>query len=301
MILVCGEALIDFLPTDNHSDNPLDFSGHPGGSPFNTAVGIARQNVASGFFGAVSTDFFGQILRDFLTREHVDTSFLRPNNHPTMLTFVHTDSNDTPHYTFIGEQTADRMLMIDDLPESLPKHVDCLAFGSFSLAVSPCAQAYEALIRREYRQRVIALDPNIRLNLIPDLPRYRTQLESLLTYVTIAKASREDLTILYGTDTSIETIAHHWRQQGPKLVVITDGENGAYTLFNGCWKHYPGKPVSVVDTVGAGDTFQASLLAGLSIAGRLSPDGMKRLTDVQLSSYFMCQSVSVCFSLSARY
>lgn len=280
MILVCGEALIDFFPAG--SDNSLDFRGKPGGSPFNVAVGAARQNVHTSFLSVLSTDIFGQMLRRFLIDEKVDLSLARESDHPTTLAFVQTGPDGVPQYAFIGEQAADRILTEDMLPDTLSDDIRALSFGSFSLAVEPCGTAYEALMRREQGHRVIALDPNVREHLIPDQRAYRERLDRLLQMASIIKVSTEDLTVLYQSE-SPEDIARRWQATGPTVIIVTDGSNGAYTLLNDTWTHYSGERVTVADTVGAGDTFQASLLAGLALTGQLDLVSLRNMTQDRLA------------------
>ncbi len=281
MILVCGEALIDFFPSDK-AGAVLDFSGRFGGSPFNVAFGIARLGVPSAFLSSLSTDFFGQALKSFLESEKVDLSFVRYCDRSTTLAFVKTGPDGSPNYAFLGENAADRMLTTDNLPPTLPDSISALSFGSFSLAVEPCGNAYEALMAREAGRRVIALDPNIRARLIADMDVYRERLVRMLKTATIVKVSTEDLQALYGSRSPVE-IAREWSAYGPVLIVVTDGPNGAYALLKNEWIAFPGQVVDVVDTVGAGDTFQAALLSGLYTRKILALPALEDLTRDQVA------------------
>ena len=276
MILVCGEALIDFFPS-NSADAVLDFSGRFGGSPFNVAFGIARLGVPSAFLSSLSTDFFGQALKSFLENEKVDLSFVRYSEQSTTLAFVKTGPDGSPNYAFLGENAADRLLTKDNLPPTLPDSITALSFGSFSLAVEPCGTAYEALMAREAGRRVVALDPNIRARLIADMTVYRERLRRMLNSAAIVKVSTEDLQALYGSRSPLE-IAKEWSGFGPALIVVTDGPNGAHALIDGDWITFPGQAVDVIDTVGAGDTFQAAMLSGLYTRGLLTLANLKTLT-----------------------
>lgn len=280
MILVCGEALIDFFPAGPGTS--LDFRGKPGGSPFNVAVGIARQNVPASFLSVLSTDMFGQTLRRFLIDENVDLSLAGESDRPTTLAFVQTGPEGVPQYAFIGEQAADRALTEDMLPATLSENIRALSFGSFSLAVEPCGTAYQALMRREQGRRVIALDPNVREHLIADQRAYRQRLDSLLRMASIIKVSTEDLSVLHASE-SPEDVARRWQAMGPSVIIVTDGSNGAFTLLNGTWTHFSGERVTVADTVGAGDTFQASLLAGLAVTGQLDLEALRTMTQDRLA------------------
>ncbi len=282
MILVCGEALIDFFPSRGPASTPLSFEGKFGGSPFNVAFGITRMGIPSAFFSCLSTDLFGTALKEFLVKEGVDLSLSHESELPTTLAFVQLDANGSPQYAFNNENAADRMLTVDALPKELSDEILALSFGSFSLAVEPCATAYETLMQREAKRRVIALDPNIRPRLIADMDAHRQRIERMLGYATLVKVSTEDLQALYGTE-SPENIARAWQKKGPALIVVTDGPNGAYALLQNDWITYPGKRVNVIDTVGAGDTFQATLLSGLHQRKLLSHKALRELTQAQLA------------------
>lgn len=273
MILVCGEALIDFLPDLQRTDTSLAFSGFPGGSPFNVAIALARQNRETAYFSHISQDMFGKVIKNCLLKEKIDLSFMREKPEPTTLAFVNLDQEGVADYVFLGENAADRMITITDIPADFPKTVSTLAFGSFSLAVEPCGSTYETLIEKEHGRRLIAIDPNIRSRLIPDMEHHRKRLEHLISLSDLVKASREDLCELYAGEEP-EIIARRWQDSASarKLIVITDGPHGASALLDGQWLSWPGMSVEVVDTIGAGDCFQASLLASLEQQKLLSVD-----------------------------
>ncbi len=277
MILVCGEAIIDFLRIRDGGETPMSFAACLGGSPFNVAFGVARLDAPSAFLSCLSTDFFGQQLEDFLRQEGVDLSWLAHSDHPTTLAFVQVGSDGSPQYSFVGERAADRMLSPEMLPQVLPSNIQALSFGSFSLAVEPCGSAYESLLHREAQRRVVAFDPNIRTRLVANMDVYRQRLARVLKSVSLVKVSTEDLRALYGP-VNPEEIARQWRALGPALVIVTDGPNGAHVLLGNEWISFPGKAVAVVDTVGAGDTFQAALLAGFHRRGLLTHDALRNLT-----------------------
>lgn len=282
MILVCGEALIDFFPAATEGGSSLEFSGRAGGSPFNVAIGLARMGVPSAFLGCLSTDLFGTTLRQRLLDEGVNLSLVHTSEQPTTLAFVQTGPDANPCYAFMGNNAADRQLSAVTLPASLPDDIRAISFGSFSLAVEPCGTAYETLARREASSRIVALDPNVRASLIPDMEEYRQRLERLVNLSDIVKVSTEDLCELYGADTNISDVASRWFQQGTSLVVVTDGARGVHTLLGGRWTFFPARSVAVTDTVGAGDSFQAVLLAGLYRAGHLTRDALSSLTHEKL-------------------
>ncbi len=281
MIISCGEALIDFLPRTG-ADGGAVFQPATGGSPMNVAVAMARLGASTGFFGGISNDFFGDMLRQALTESGVDLSFVAAVPRPTTLAFV-TLKDGNARYAFFDENSAGRMLSEGDLP-AFPKTVAALHFGSFSLAVEPCGSALEALMRREQKDRVISLDPNIRPSLVRNRDGYLAQLDRLVAMADIARLSDEDLAWI-APEASFETIARRWLDHGARLVILTRGAAGATAITAHHAVSVPGVAVKVVDTVGAGDTFTAGILARLDALGLLTKSAVakldrERLTDV---------------------
>ena len=166
MILCCGEALIDMIPTPV-TDGGSGFVPHSGGAVFNTAISLGRLGVPVGFVTGLSTDLFGEQLKNTLAESNVETTFSIVSGLPTTLAFVRlTDGHAT--YTFYDENTAGRSLRPDQLP-ALPDSVAAMYFGGISLISEPCAEFYAALAAREAEQRVIMLDPNIRTSFVLSL------------------------------------------------------------------------------------------------------------------------------------
>ena len=163
-----------------------------------------------------------------------------------------------------------------------PAGIECLHFGSFSLAVEPAATTLARLMRRETGARVISLDPNVRPTLVGERTAYVERLEALVRLATVVKVSAADLDWLYPGEPAA-TVAARWRESGPAVVAVTEGERGAFALAGTVRAEAAGASVEVVDTVGAGDTFQAGLLVRLAELGRLSHDGLAALNEAELA------------------
>ena len=265
-ILVCGEALIDFFPLGRGG---LSFEGHPGGSPFNVAIGLARLGAPAAFFGGLSRDLFGRRLAATLAAEGVSLAHVVESDRSTTLGFVALTDDGVASYAFIGEGAADRSLTIADLPV-LPASVEAIHVGSFSTMVEPTGSTLMALIARESGRRLISFDPNIRPTVVPDIGRWRARIEAALPHVHLLKISAEDLALVYpGADP--ETVALDWLAAGVRLVVLTEGADGARAWTREVRVSVPGVRVPVVDSVGAGDSFQAALIEGLREIGALVP------------------------------
>jgi fructokinase len=269
MILCAGEALIDMLPRRTEAHEAA-FAPYPGGSVFNTAVALSRLGTKTEFFSGLSTDLFGERLDGVLMANGVGSSLAHRSDRPTTLAFV-TLNDGHASYAFYDENTAGRMLTEADLP-TIPEEAKACFFGGISLAVEPCADAYAALIAQADKlDRVVMIDPNIRPGFIADEARFRARLDAMLSHTDIIKASDEDLRWLLG-DHPLPVLAEKLFAKGPSVVLVTQGAAGV-TGFHGALEiHVDAQDVKVVDTVGAGDTFNAGVLAGLDDAGALDKD-----------------------------
>ncbi|WP_210092929.1 carbohydrate kinase [Ruegeria sp. HKCCSP346] len=276
MILCCGEALIDMI-SEPTASGAIGFVPHTGGAVLNTAVAMGRLGVPVGMLTGLSSDMFGQQLIDALKASHVDTTHVIISDRPTTLAFVQL-SDGHASYSFVDENTAGRMLLPEDMPDQLPA-VSALYLGGISLACEPCADAYAALLHRHGSDRAVMLDPNIRPDFIKDQTRFRTRLNRMISRADIVKVSDEDLDWIIPGAESEAAKASVLLQAGPSVVIVTRGSDGAHGyLADGSEVSVPVKPVEVVDTIGAGDTFNAGVLTELSRAGHLTKSGLRGLT-----------------------
>jgi fructokinase len=271
-IALAGEALIDFTST-----GPMAFQGHPGGSLFNQAVASARLGQPTGFVGQVSTDMFGDFLVNVMLENGIDTRFVLRTEAPSTVGFVqHTPT--TNRYAFLRKGAADAAWCPSPLPE-LPAENQVIHFGSISLLQEPAAGAYAALMASCARRRLVVLDPNVRVSLVPDMAAYRASFGRWLASTDLLKLSDEDVEALAPGVPPGEA-ADRWLAAGPRAVIITYGGSGAIL-------HRAGKPplsvsapaVAVVDTVGAGDTFSAGISTALLERGVRTAADLAALPD----------------------
>ncbi len=275
MILSCGEALIDMLPRPSAAEED-SFAPYPGGAVMNTAIALGRLGVPSAFFSGISTDLFGEMLMAALAASHVDTSLTVRSARPTTLAFVRLVEGEAS-YTFYDENTAGRMIRPEDLPK-LPDRVRALFFGGISLMTDPCGATHEALMASAASTgRVLMLDPNIRPSFIGDEAAYRARLGRMIGMAHVVKLSDEDLRWLSGNG-PVADRARSLLDRGPRVVLVTEGASGAHGFTRDHTIFVPAPQVTVADTVGAGDTFNAGVLAALHDAGRLTPDGIDTLS-----------------------
>jgi len=224
----------------------------------------------------MSTDMFGQQLMAALKASHIDTSNVVASDRPTTLAFVQlTEGHAT--YSFFDENSAGRMLELHEIPV-LSADVSVLFFGGISLACEPCADAYAGLLERDGRDRVVMLDPNIRPGFIQDVARYHARMEQMIARADIVKVSDEDLNWMLPGVMSLPQKAGMLLEKGPSVVILTQGSDGATGfLSDGAEVRVAAEKTQIVDTVGAGDTFNAGVLAKLFELGLLRKTELKTL------------------------
>jgi len=261
MIVCCGEALIDFVPSaDGHYYKPCS-----GGSILNIATGLGRMQIPVQFFCPLSTDYFGNILANHLVDNGVDISLCPRMDGQTTLAFVSLprEGDEEPQFAFYSNGAVDRNLASDQLPEEFNEDVKAIHFGSISLVLEPGASAYEILMRRESRQKILTLDPNVRSAVIDNQKAYQKKFEEWVTLVDILRLSDADMEYLY-PDNEIEDLLPTWFGTGLSLVILTQGAKGAKAFSpKGLNIFVQAQKVNVKDTVGAGDTFFSAVLTYL--------------------------------------
>ena len=306
LVTCMGESLIDFVPliaTDRSesvagagdgkpedrgkvlpgSAVSTDFRMHSGGSILNVAVGLARLGHHVAFAGKIAEDFFGHHLLLTLKTEGVDTRFVSTAKAQTALAFVAMEEGE-PVYSFYGDGTADTLLTADDVPVSLYQETALLHVGSVSLLRGTTPATVLETFERLKGKALLSLDPNIRVSLIHDEAAYRALLQRLIALTDILKLSNVDLAWLM-PGVSMEESLLHLCGLGPALVIITQGEKGVLARSGSSQAlHISTYPITVIDTVGAGDTFCAGVLARLADEAILSRERVLALTEQELQA-----------------
>ncbi len=265
MILCCGEALIDLVQRDAEAANV--FKAYNGGGIYNSAIALGRLGEKVGLFTGMSTDIFGQGLREGLRASNVSEKYLAIKPQNTTLAIVKVNEQGNAKYFFIDDASATRVLTKKDMPK-LTKDVKALLFGGIALVPEPCGSTFEALVTKAAKKHVLAMDPNIRPPHIKDRKTYLARLARLIALTDILKISDEDVHWITGS-TDLAKAAKSWLKKGAKVVAITRGGEGC-TVFTKRYSFELAAPkVKVADTVGAGDTFTAGLLHSLNEHGQL--------------------------------
>jgi fructokinase len=272
MILCCGDALIDFLPAVTAA-GAAAFQPVVGGSVHNVAIALGRMGVPSAYFSGLSNDFFGEQIAQSLTASGVSLAYAPRFARHTTLAFVRME-NGHARYAFIDDASAGRLLTVADLPRLGPE-IEVVHFGSIHLIQDPVAGAMEVLAARAAPTKVVTFDPNIRPTLIHDRADYLKRFNGFKAQSDIMKLSDEDLAWL-APDGHIEALAAEWLASGARLVILTAGAAGARAFAKDQHWEVPAIVTTVVDTVGAGDTFTAGVLASLRQAGALAKPALAK-------------------------
>jgi fructokinase len=289
VIVIGGEALVDLVEDDG------SLRAVAGGGPFNTAIAFGRLDVAVGFLGVISRDAYGQMLAQQLVEAGVDMSLVRWSDAPTPRAVVHRDQDGKHEFTFNVRDTSLVDLPAHQLPD-LRDDAWAIHVGTLALAIDPPAAAYEAFIDREAGRRQIILDPNVRPAIFGDVITYRRRFERLAQVADIVKLSEDDAAWIY-PGTSVEDVLELILRFGPRVVAVTRGRNGAVAGAGDEFVEVPGIRVTVVDTVGAGDSFGAAFVAALVDDGAFGPQAKRIADEAMLTravSYAVAASAITC-------
>ena len=283
VIVVVGEALVDLVGEPDGRYRPV-----PGGSPANVAVALSRLGVPTELLARIGRGVFGALVRSHLEGNGVGLNHAVRADEPVTLAIVSVDRyTGGASYDFYVDGTADWQWSPGELPGRLPTGTSALCTGSLAVALEPGATQLVDLVRREAERGevTVVLDPNLRPSLLGSREQTRDRVESLVALAGIVKVSDEDLAWLAPGE-PVEEIAARWLDLGPRLIVVTLGPRGAYAATrSGSEITVSGRPVDLVDTVGAGDSFTAGLLDALHRRSALGGGaGLDRLDAAGLRS-----------------
>jgi fructokinase len=279
MLISCGDALIDFVPTQSAAGREAVMPA-VGGSCLNVAIGMARLGAPTSFVGGISTDLFGRMIADHATASNIELGLSTRSDHQTTLAFVRIVAGES-HYAFYDAETATRSWTYR--PGSVPfANVEALHVGSTTLVNDRGAAETRALIDDARASSTISFDPNCRPNLVRDKPAYLARMAAFARTADLIKMSDVDFAYLFGEE-PYQQRASALLGQGTSLVVITRGNDGAVAWHAGAGQIEVAAPkVEIADTIGAGDSFQAALLFALHKQGRLARQQLKDISADEL-------------------
>lgn len=269
VVAVAGEALVDVVPAP--AEGYWEFA--PGGSPANVAVGLSRLDVPARMLARLADDLLGRRLREHLTGNRVDLSHAVEAAEPSSLAIVELTEDGVASYDFRVGGTADWQWTPDELAGALDPAGDepvvAVHSGSLALTTPPGAEALRELLASAVDTATISYDPNFRPMLMGTPDDVLPGVHELLGLADVVKVSDEDLAwLLPGREPG--DVVGEWLELGPAVVVVTLGANGVLAgTASGLHTVLPGRTIDLVDTVGAGDSFSAAMLAGLHRRGLL--------------------------------
>ena len=280
MILVIGEALIDLIGA---ADGSGQYQAVVGGANANVALALARRGVEQRFLGRISSDGFGRHIRERLSSNGVNLDYSISAKEQTSLAVATIGDGGSASYSFYVDGTADWGWTASELPNAVELaslDTKAVQFGCLAMAIAPGGLVLEKWLKELYatNQMTLSHDLNIRSALGFERESELARVQRINSNSHIIKASDADIEWLYDLPlgAALHEIALSW-SQGGKLVVITRGGEGATLYLNGNKLHAKAPKINLVDTVGAGDTFMANLLAELDLVGALGDEPISRL------------------------
>ena len=273
-IVALGEVLIDFAPAGRDDAGDLMFIRKAGGAPLNLLATVSKYGGKTAFIGKVGADMFGDFLKETLDSIGVDRSYLMTDPlYNTTLAFVALSEDGDRSFSFYRNFGADAHITCEEIAPEPIRNTRYFHFGSLSLTNPQSRAATELAIKTAKEAGcLISYDPNYRAPLWSSEADAIEAITSLLSTADILKVSLEEAQMITGCE-SVEACAEAMRRYQNKILLITDGPNGAYVVTDERLIHVPGMPVAAVDTTGAGDIFFGSFLFEL-IKSQKSPDAL---------------------------
>ena len=251
-IWVCGEVLIDILPT-----GPV-----VGGGPANTAKSLARLGYEVDFIDGISTDDYGVSARKELSRDGVGLGLSLTSDKPTCTATVTLDSQGSASYEFLIDGTATFDFNNSWLPDPERLKPSVLHIGTLVTIIEPGARVLFDWAVKVGEFAPIVFDPNVRASVMGEREKYAAAVEKWVSISSVVKVSDDDIAWLYPSD-SLDVVAHRWIEAGVSAVVVTRGAKGLIGFTASGMEEVEGVRVDVVDTVGAGDTVGAIVVEGI--------------------------------------
>jgi fructokinase len=244
--VVVGESLVDIVALP---DGRL--TEHPGGSPANVAVALARLGRPTTLVTQYADDRHGALLDTHLRTEGVDPQVQAPASGRTSVARARLTSDGAATYEFD--------LAWDLAPWQPPKDAAVIHTGSLGAVLEPGTRGVAAIIDSLQGRATVTYDLNLRPGAMGDMAVVAERVQEMVARSDVVKASDEDLAHLHPGLTMVEA-ARHLFAQGPAAVVVTLGARGALCIAGDGEVEVPAPVVAVVDTIGAGDSFCAAMI-----------------------------------------
>ena len=274
MIVTYGEALVDMI-------EQLDgrFAAVLSGSVYNFSLAVARQGLAVTYLNPLSADTFGQRFAVQLAKAGVTVASQKSSIQPSSLAMVTLAANNLATYTFHRASVADRDISAEQACALFPQGAELFHTGGLAMVPEDIERILYLVRCATKAGAIVSIDANMRPLVCSDLILYAAGVRHALSLADMIKVSDEDLHHLGFKDIKpIDAARSLFEGSNIKLIALTLGAQGAILISRSTNIHR-GIPagVKVVDTVGAGDSFWAGLIASLHRAGKLSLHGLSNL------------------------
>ena len=271
-IIMLGRITVDLNPLDYYKTlaESETFKKYVGGSPANTAVGMARLGKKCGFFARVSDDRFGDYVTDYMANEGVDVSHIKRCEHGEKigLTFTEILSENESSILMYRNKAADLALEVGDIDEEYLKKAKALLVSGVALSESPSREAaLKATILAKKNGVKVIFDVDYRPYNWKNDNEIAIYYQTVAGYADVIQGSREEFDLMEkftGLDGTDSQSAKYWTEKGASIVVIKHGKDGstAYTNDGNAYSIKP-FPVKALKSFGGGDGYSSSFLSGL--------------------------------------
>ena len=253
-IFAIGETVFDII-----FKNGKPVASTPGGSMLNTAVSLGRLGLDVHFISEYGKDTVGNLVDDYLRNNGVGTGYAcRYSGFPSSLALAFLDENNNAEYSFYKHYPEKRLDVV--FPELTCD--DIIIYGSFYGIEPDIYTRLKPFLEQAHDKNALVIyDPNFRKAHLSGMDVYRPIMMENFAHADIVKGSDEDFLHIFGAQTAAET----WKHIGSMcdILIYTANKNHVELCMKGVHDSYPVSPVTPISTIGAGDTFNAGLIAGL--------------------------------------
>lgn len=262
-VATAGEALIDLIQEADGRLRPCD-----GGAVYNLTRALGLQGVGTLYLNPLSSDRFGRGLARGIEQAGVTLAQPEPVHQPTSLAVVSVDAEGKASYSFYRDGVADRQVQAQQMNQHCAQQsqLAIVATGCLALVAEDSDKYLPWLQAQRDAGLLLAVDANLRPAIVPDMAAYRASVMAALQQAHIVKVSDDDLVTLgFAHADPLDAARALLAQTQADWLALTLGARGAVLLARGgqAWHATETAPVTVADTVGAGDCFFAGLLAAL--------------------------------------
>ncbi|MGX1696385.1 carbohydrate kinase family protein [Microbacterium keratanolyticum] len=290
-LVVIGESLVDVIVEPSGTR-----TARPGGSPMNVAIGVARLGVPSTLVTALGADEHGDLVRAHIAQDAVTLIERGSADLPTIEAIATIDETGAAEYAFRLTNP------VRGAASAIPDETMHLHVGSLTAVTDEEWGSLLAVVKAMRGRATVSYDPNCRPDIGVPHDEYRVRVEEFAANADIIKASDEDLAWLY-RDETIDEVAARWLAGGARLVVITRGGAGPIGFTPGSSVAVPARGIIVTDTVGAGDSFMAAMLAWSADHGMLGPEAADVFDTAQVEELLdvaACAAAITCTRVGAN-